>query len=117
MFLAGSPHKIKVFSDHMNLQYWKQPHKINRRVAREVLTLSEYNIEIHHIKGKSNGRADALSRRPDYDKGTRDNENVVVLLGKLFIQCIHADELIRMSNGRNTTIVQENSVLEYDTQN
>ena len=21
-YLAGSPHKIKVFSDHMNLQYW-----------------------------------------------------------------------------------------------
>ena len=60
-YLAGSPHKIKVFSDHMNLQYWRQPHKISRRVAREVLTLSEYDIEIHHIKGKANGRADALS--------------------------------------------------------
>ena len=21
-YLAGSPHKIKIFSDHMNLQYW-----------------------------------------------------------------------------------------------
>ena len=29
-YLAGSPHKIKVFSDHMNLQYWHQPHKISR---------------------------------------------------------------------------------------
>src|SRR6202012_5265155 len=28
-FLAGSPHKIKVFSDHMNLQYWPQPQKIS----------------------------------------------------------------------------------------
>ena len=54
-YLAGSPHKIKVFSDHMNLQYWCQPHKISRQVAREVLTLSEYDIEIHHIKGKANG--------------------------------------------------------------
>ena len=61
-YLAGSPHKIKVFSDHMNLQYWQQPQKISRRVAREVLTLSEYDIEIHHIKGKANGRVDALSR-------------------------------------------------------
>ena len=60
--LAGSPHKIKVFSDHMNLQYWRDPQKISRRVAREVLELADYDIEIHHLKGSANGRADALSR-------------------------------------------------------
>ena len=27
--LAGSPHKIKVFSDHMNLQYWRDLQKIS----------------------------------------------------------------------------------------
>src|SRR6202012_5012286 len=101
-FLAGSPHKIKVYSDHMNLQYWKQPHKINRRIAREVLTLSEYDIEIHHIQGKANGRADALSRRPDYDKGADDNNNVIVLPNKLFVRKITVDERIRM--GRNTDV-------------
>jgi hypothetical protein len=83
-FLAGSPHKVIVYSDHQNLLYWKEPHKISRRVAREVLRLSEYNIEIRHIKGTSNGRADALSRRPDYDQGTKDNTNVVVLPERLF---------------------------------
>ena len=35
--LAGSPHKIKVFSDHMNLKYWRDPQKISRRVAREEI--------------------------------------------------------------------------------
>jgi ribonuclease HI len=60
-YLGGSPHKIKIFSDHMNLQYWRQPQKISRRIAREVLTLSEYDIEIHHVKGRNNGQADALS--------------------------------------------------------
>ena len=84
-YLAGSPHKIKVFSDHMNLQYWRQPQKISRRVAREVLTLSEYDIEIHHIKGKANGHADALSRRPDYDTGENDNQSVTVLPNHVFV--------------------------------
>ena len=28
--LAGSPHKIKVFSDHMNLKYWQDPQKISQ---------------------------------------------------------------------------------------
>ena len=46
----------------MNLKYWRDPQKISRRVAREVLELSEYDLEIHHIKGTSNGHADALSR-------------------------------------------------------
>ena len=59
--LARSPHKIKVFSNHMNLKYWRDPQKISWRVAREVLELSEYDLEIHHIKGTFNGRADALS--------------------------------------------------------
>ena len=82
--LAGSPHKIKVFSDHMNLQYWRDLQKISRRVARKVLELAEYDIEIHHLKGSANGQADALSRRPDFDQGERDNEAVVVLPDALF---------------------------------
>jgi hypothetical protein len=73
-YLAGSPHKIIIHSDHQNLLYWKEPHKISHRVAREVLMLSEYNFEIHHIKGTSNRHADALSQRPDYDQGQNDNQ-------------------------------------------
>ena len=45
----------------MNLQYWRDPQKISRRVVREVVELADYDIEIHHLKGKENGRADALS--------------------------------------------------------
>jgi hypothetical protein len=87
-FLAGSPHKVIVYSDHQNLLYWKEPHKISRCVAREVLRLSKYNMEICHIKGTANGRADALSRRPNYDQGIEDNANVTVLLEHLFTRTI-----------------------------
>jgi hypothetical protein len=83
-FIAGSPHKIIVHTDHANLQYWQQPHKISRRIAREVLELSEFDIELRHIPGRSNGRADALSRQPDYDQGERDNEDVTVLPDHMF---------------------------------
>jgi hypothetical protein len=78
-YLAGSPHKVVIYTDHANLQYWCQPHKISRRIAREVLELSEFDIELRHIPGKSNGRADALSRHPDYDQGEHDNKNITVL--------------------------------------
>src|SRR6266404_7707141 len=42
--------------------------------------------------GKSDGQADALSRRPDYDQGTRDNKNVTVLPDSLFIRSLRIDE-------------------------
>jgi hypothetical protein len=87
-YLAGSPHKIIIYSDHQNLLYWKEPHKISRRVAREVLMLSEYNFEIRHIKGTSNGRADTLSRRPDYDQGHEDNQNITVLPRQVFARAM-----------------------------
>jgi hypothetical protein len=50
--------------------------------------LSEYNFEIRHIKGTANGRADALSRRPDYDQGHEDNQNVTVLPEQVFVQAM-----------------------------
>jgi hypothetical protein len=87
-YLAGSPHKIIIYSDHQNLLYWKEPHKISRHVAREVLMLSKYNFEIRHIKGTSNGCADALSQRPDYDQGQNDNQNVNVLPEQVFARAI-----------------------------
>ena len=44
----------------------------------------EYNFELRHITGKKNGRADALSRRPDYDTGDNDNKKLVVIPDKYF---------------------------------
>jgi hypothetical protein len=50
--------------------------------------LSEYNFEICHIKGTANGRADALSRRPDYDQGQEDNQNITVLPEQVFARAM-----------------------------
>ncbi len=82
--LAGSPHKIIIYSDHLNLQYWRLPQRISQRVAREVLELSEYDFKIHHLPGRLNGQADVLSRRPRYDQGEDDNKDVVVLPDHIF---------------------------------
>jgi hypothetical protein len=90
--LAGSPHKIKVYSDHLNLQHWRDPQKISRWVAREVVELADYPIKIYHVAGKANGRADALSRRPDYNQGERDNEDMVVLPEALFARSASAND-------------------------
>ena len=87
-FLAGSPHKVIIWSDHQNLTYWKDPQKLSRRIARQRLDLMEFDIEIRHLPGRANGRADALSRRPDYDTGTHDNENVVVIPESIMVRAL-----------------------------
>ena len=78
--------------------YWRQPQKISRCIARQVLELEEYNIKLQHIPGKNNGHADALSRRPDYNQGTNDNQDVTVLPSKLFIRALALQELKQDEN-------------------
>ena len=52
---VGSHHKVKVHTNHNNLQYWRDLQKISRQTAREVLKLADYDVEIHHIQGSANG--------------------------------------------------------------
>jgi hypothetical protein len=54
-YLAGSPHKIIIYSDHQNLLYWKEPHKISRRVAREVLCYLNTTLKSGTLKEQQIG--------------------------------------------------------------
>ncbi len=72
-----------------------------------MLELSEYNFEIHHIAGKMNGQADTLSRRPDYNQGENDNNNVVVLPDQLFVRANtieQAPQLIQLLTMEDTCL-------------
>jgi hypothetical protein len=81
------PYKITVWTDHANLQYYRQPQKVNRQVARGINFIAEFPLDLKHMAGKKN-RADPLSRRPDYDSSLGDNEGVVVLPESLFVKAI-----------------------------
>jgi hypothetical protein len=86
--LVGSPHPVTVLTDHANLQYYRQPQKINRRVARYLTKLADYDIILKHQPGVTN-KADHLSRRPDYDRGDDDNNDVTALPDRLFVNTIN----------------------------
>ena len=58
--------------------------KLNRRQARWSLFLSRFDFSLHHRPGKSSGKPDALSRRPDHGKGENDNEDVTLLKPSYF---------------------------------
>ncbi|KAI1869633.1 uncharacterized protein JN550_005614 [Neoarthrinium moseri] len=65
-YLSGTTHKVKVFTDHKNLTSFLTNKELNKRQIRWSEFLSEFNCEIIYRKGNENGRADALSRRPDH---------------------------------------------------
>jgi hypothetical protein len=81
--LLSSPFPTTVFTDHKNLEYYRHPHHINRRVARYIPQLADYDFKLVHFPGTAN-KADALSRQPDYNKGNDDNEDIIVLPPHLF---------------------------------
>ena len=83
-YLEGTKHKFEIWTDHKNLEYFKTAKKLNRRQARWSLYLSRFDFSLHHRPGKSSGKPDALSRRPDHGKGEDDNKDVVLLKPELF---------------------------------
>ena len=85
--LVGSPHKVIVLTDHENLAHYRHLQKINRRVASYLHTLADFDLELRHIPGSTN-KADALSRRPDHDDGSQDNEEVIALPDSLFARAL-----------------------------
>ena len=74
-FLEGAKSKFKVWTDHKNLEYFMSNQKLNRRQARWALYLSRFDFVLKHISGSKMGKADGLSRRPDWEVGVeKDNE-------------------------------------------
>jgi len=48
--LIGTPHKITVWTDHANLQYHRQPQKVNRQVARGINFMVEFPLELKLLR-------------------------------------------------------------------
>jgi hypothetical protein len=65
-YLEGSLHTVQVFTDHKNLEYFMTTKVLNRRQAHWAQELAGVDFKIFYRKGTSNGKPDALSRRPEY---------------------------------------------------
>jgi hypothetical protein len=51
-YLLYTDEPFEIWTDHANLQYFKQPQKISRRQARWLTVLAEYHFTLHHFPGK-----------------------------------------------------------------
>jgi len=65
-YLERAKLEFEIWTDHKNLQYFMVSQKLNQRQARWTLYLSRFSFMLKHIPGKSMGKADGLSRRPDW---------------------------------------------------
>ena len=72
--------KFEIWTDHKNLEYFMKAQKLNRRQARWALYLSRFNFTLKHVPGSKIGKADSLSRRPDWEIGVeKDNEDEMLV--------------------------------------
>jgi hypothetical protein len=65
---AESSIDLVVYSDHKNLTYFTTTKQLKQRHVRWSECLSQFKFRIIYTPGRENGRADALSRRPDLTK-------------------------------------------------
>ena len=58
---------------------------LNRRQARQALYLLQFNFILKHVPERSMGKADGLSRRPDWQQGVeKDNKDqTLIKLGQI----------------------------------
>ena len=72
--------RFEIGTDHKNLEYFMKVQKLNRRQARWALYLSRFDFMLKYIPGSKMGKADSLSRRPDWEVGVeRDNEGEILV--------------------------------------
>jgi len=74
--LSDTERNYEIWTDHKNLEYFMKTQKLNRRQVRWALYLSRFNFMLKHVPGSKMGKADSLSRRPDWEIGVeKNNEN------------------------------------------
>jgi len=78
-FLEGARHPVEIWTDYKNLKYFMTAKKLNCHQARWSLYLACFDFKLIHCPGRSMGKLDALSQRPDHSNGTSNNKDVVLL--------------------------------------
>jgi len=73
--------------DHENLKYFREPYKLNEQQARWYLKLQDYDFTLQHILGKTNTKADILSRKDQVDTW-EDNKDVKMLKEELWTRSV-----------------------------
>jgi reverse transcriptase-like protein len=95
-YFLGANHPIIVYTDHKNLQYFRQPQKITGHQAWWMEFLQDFNFTLAHIPRHVNTVADLLSHRKDLNKGV-DSQTCILLPLSLFLcHAFHPDTISKV---------------------
>jgi hypothetical protein len=61
--LMAATSRVRVYSDHRSLEYFMTTKQLTAKQVRWMEFLSDFNFQIQYTTGKSNAKADILSRR------------------------------------------------------
>ena len=106
-YLLDAAETFEIWTDHENLKYFREPHKLNGRQARWYLKLQDYDFILQHILGKTNTKADILSRKDQVDT-KEDNKDVQLLKDEMWLRKIVGR--IRVFDNRKT--VEETDIIK-----
>ena len=106
-FLMDTKDPFEIWTDHRNLTYYQEPQTISPRVARWSHLLQDYNFTLKHISGKTNTKADILSRLPEYPDKLEQKESTI-LQEKHFKRLSRDDNLKEGTN--RITIIEDDPI-------
>ena len=119
-YLLNTIELFEIQTDHENLKYFRKPHKLNGQQARQYLKLQDYNFVLQHIPGKTNTKADILSKK-DQVNTKNNNKDAQMLKEDLWMRRTTAEltMLKRDKITNNDKIIKEirrNNTREQEVQ-
>ena len=84
-WVQGLQKDVMIYSDHKNLEYFTTTKPLNRRQVRWSEFLADFHFRIVYRPGRSNGAADALSRRTDLKGGDATEPPLPLLPAEIFM--------------------------------
>jgi len=106
-YLLDTKEPFEVWIDHENLKYFREPYKLNERQAQWYLKLQDYDFTLKYILGKTNMKADILSRK-DQVNTKEDNKDIQLLKDKLWQRRTTAEIMMI----KRKTTVEEGNILK-----
>ena len=98
---------FEVWTDYENLKYFWEPHKLNGWQAWWYLKLQDYDFTLWYIPGKTNTKADILSRK-DQINMKEDNKDVQMLKEELWMKRTIAEVMML----KKMTTIDKQEILE-----
>ncbi|GAM28748.1 hypothetical protein SAMD00019534_119240, partial [Acytostelium subglobosum LB1] len=97
--------ELLIKTDHLNITYLKDKQQLSPKEFRWLEYLNRFKYKIDHVDGNSNGAADALSRREDYESPLPSKYT-----DQIRTSSINNEFIQQLKDRRDTTVIDINGL-------